>query len=120
VGSAYHFDASLFAQLLRKHSVLKGVERKEGTVQKVDHHPESGFVTPVHTHRGEMMDGDLFIDCRGLGALLIEGVLKVGFEDWSQWLPCDRALGSAPGGGANARSCGAASSGVPFDSMRKE
>jgi tryptophan halogenase len=71
---------------------LKGVRRYEGKIQKVDQHPESGFVTAVRTHRDEVIEGDLFIDCSGLRGLLIEGVLKAGFEDWSRWLPCDRAL----------------------------
>ncbi len=89
---AYHFDASLYARHLRTRSELKGVRRQEGTVRKVDQHPETGFVTALHTDRGEVIEGDLFIDCSGLRGLLIEGVLKTGFDDWSRWLPCDRAL----------------------------
>lgn len=91
LGYAYHFDASLYAKYLRTRSELKGVKRHEGTVQKIDQHPETGFVTALHTNRGEILDGDLFIDCTGIRALLIEGVLKTGFDDWSHWLPCDRA-----------------------------
>ena len=92
LGYAYHFDASLYAGHLRARSELKGVRRHEGMVSKVDQHPETGFVTALHTDRGEVIEGDLFIDCSGLRGLLIEGVLKTGFDDWSQWLPCDRAL----------------------------
>lgn len=92
LGYAYHFDASLYARHLRTRSELKGVRRQEGMVRKVDQHPETGFVTALHTDRGEVIEGDLFIDCSGLRGLLIEGVLKTGFDDWSRWLPCDRAL----------------------------
>jgi tryptophan halogenase len=92
LGYAYHFDASLYARYLRTRSELKGVKRHEGIVKKIDQHPETGFVTAVRTNRDEVIEGDLFIDCSGLRALLIEGVLKAGFDDWSEWLPCDRAL----------------------------
>ena len=92
LGYAYHFDASLYAKYLRTRSELKGVKRHEGKVETIDQHPETGFVTAVRTNRGDVLDGDLFIDCSGMRALLIEGVLKAGFDDWSQWLPCDRAL----------------------------
>lgn len=95
LGYAYHFDASLYAKFLRTRSELKGVKRYEGKVEKVDQHAETGFLTAVRTNRGDIIEGDLFIDCSGLRALLIEGVLKAGFEDWSQWLPCDRALAVA-------------------------
>jgi tryptophan halogenase len=92
LGYAYHFDASLYARYLRTRAESKGVKRYEGKVEKIDQDPETGFLTALHTSRGDAIDGDLFIDCSGLRGLLIEGVLKTGFDDWSQWLPCDRAL----------------------------
>jgi tryptophan halogenase len=92
LGYAYHFDANLYAQYLRGRAESKGVRRHEGKVQKIDQQPESGFITAVRTHRDEVIEGDLFIDCSGLRGLLIEGVLQAGFESWSRWLPCDRAV----------------------------
>jgi tryptophan 7-halogenase len=92
LGYAYHFDAGLYAKYLRARSEVKGVVRIEGKVERIDQHPESGFVTAVHSHRGDAMPGDLFIDCSGMRGLLIEGVLRTGFDDWSNWLPCDRAV----------------------------
>ncbi|MDZ5649800.1 tryptophan halogenase family protein [Nitrospirillum sp. BR 11828] len=92
LGHAYHFDAGLYAAHLRQLAEARGVKRVEGKVERIERHPETGFVTRLTTHRGDAIDGDLFVDCSGLRALLIGGVMESGFEDWSHWLPCDRAL----------------------------
>ncbi len=89
---AYHFDASLYARFLREFSEARGVERIEGKVREVGQHAETGFIECLRLESGETIAGDLFIDCSGLRALLIEQTLKTGFEDWSHWLPCNRAL----------------------------
>jgi tryptophan halogenase len=91
MGYAYHFDASLYAKYLRARAERKGVKRCEGIVKHVDQDSGSGFITALHTNRGDVIDGDLFIDCTGFRGVLIEGVLKTVFDDWAEWLPCDRA-----------------------------
>ncbi len=92
LGFAYHFDASLYAGFLRRLCEARGVTRVEGQVSRVEQHPETGFVTALVTDRGQTIDGDLFIDCSGFRGILIEQTLQTGYEDWSHWLPCDRAL----------------------------
>ena len=71
-----------------------GVNRFEGKVVDVDQHPRERLRhrarRPIAATR---LEGDLFIDCSGFRGLLIEQTLKTGFEDWSHWLPCDRAAG---------------------------
>jgi tryptophan halogenase len=89
---AYHFDASLFAAYLRKASEARGVTRIEGRITDVKLRGEDGFVDHVVLADGRTVDGDLFVDCSGMRALLLGGALGVGFEDWSRWLLNDRAL----------------------------
>nr|WP_255771864.1 tryptophan halogenase family protein [Microbulbifer guangxiensis] len=91
ISYAYHFDAGLYAQYLRQYSESKGVKRIEGTVDQVNVNPESGFVESLQLDDGIEVHGDLFVDCTGMAALLIQKTLGAGFEDWSHWLQCDRA-----------------------------
>ncbi|MEH3039141.1 MAG: tryptophan 7-halogenase [Sphingomonas paucimobilis] len=92
LGYAYHFDAGLYAAFLRRRSEAAGVTRIEGMLRSVERDGENGFITALTTERGERIAGDLFIDCSGFRALLIAGEMGEGFEDWSHWLPCDRAV----------------------------
>ncbi len=89
---AYHFDASLFARFLRAHSEQRGVTRIEGRIVSAELRPEHGHVDHVLLGDGRRIDGELFIDCSGMRALLLGQALGVGYEEWSHWLPCDRAL----------------------------
>jgi tryptophan halogenase len=92
LGYAYHFDASLYARHLRGLAEQAGVVRVEGRLENVERDPLGGLVTALTTQRGERLAGDLFIDCSGFRALLIDSVMGGGYEDWSHWLPCDRAV----------------------------
>jgi tryptophan halogenase len=88
----YQFDAGLYAAYLRDYAMARGAQRIEGKITSVDQHPETGFVTAVRLDDGRTIEGDLFIDCSGFRALLIEGALKTGYDDWSEYLPCNSAL----------------------------
>lgn len=92
---AYHFDAGLYAQFLRRYSEQLGVVRVEGKISQVLRCPVSGDIQHLHLDNGKQLTGQLFIDCSGQHAVLIEQALNSGFDDWSHLLPCDTAIAVA-------------------------
>lgn len=95
---AYHLDASRYAKFLRVMSEASGVQRIEGKIARVLQHEHdagaarAGDIAALQMQDGSCIDGDLFIDCTGFRSLLLGETLGVGYEDWSYWLPCDRAV----------------------------
>jgi tryptophan halogenase len=97
---ALHIDAREVAIYLRRYAEVRGVVRHEGQVTQVMQ-GDNGFIESVVLADGRQLAGDFFIDCTGFKALLIEKQLGTAFEDWSHYLPCDRAIavkteGSSP------------------------
>ncbi len=89
---ALHFDASLFAALMKDTALSLGVEAVDARIDSVRCREPDGFISELVLDSGKVVAGDLFIDCSGFRGLLIEGALQTGFDDWGEWLHCDRAV----------------------------
>lgn len=88
---AYHFDSGLYGKFLRHKAEQAGVKRTEGIISNIDL-DEHGFIRSLKLENGTEVHGDLFVDCTGIRALLIQKTLGVEFEDWSHWLPANSAI----------------------------
>jgi len=88
---AYHIDSSAYAAFLRQMAEGHGVKRREGRIDQVSR-AGNGDIESMTLEDGTLLEGDLFIDCTGFRALLIGETLGVGYDDWTHWLPCDRAI----------------------------
>ncbi|MBH0002245.1 tryptophan halogenase family protein [Pseudoalteromonas sp. SWYJZ12] len=88
---AYHFDATLYAEYLKKLAISRGVKHIDAKINHVEQ-CDTGNVKSLVLDNDSQISGDLFIDCTGLRALLIEQTLNTGFIDWSHYLPCDSAV----------------------------
>ncbi|RKQ71165.1 tryptophan halogenase [Litorimonas taeanensis] len=89
---AYQFNATDYALFLRRFAEKLGVKRVEGKIEKVNLAPETGDILSLQLETGHIEEGDFFIDCTGFRALLLKEALGVGYDDWTQYLPCDRAV----------------------------
>jgi tryptophan halogenase len=89
---ALHFDAGLFAQLMRDYAINNGVKRIDSKIKHATIDKATGDIDTLQLECGKTISGDIFIDCSGFSALLIEKTLHTGFEDWSQYLVCDTAV----------------------------
>jgi len=88
----YHFDAVKLGLLLRRHATTAlGVRHVVDDVTAV-RSTENGDIAALATRGHGDVEGDLFIDCSGLAAVLIGGHYDVPFRSEKGVLFNDRAL----------------------------
>ncbi len=91
ISYAYHVDAEKLADYLSELACRRGVRHVLDEVVDVEMAGD-GRMSAVRCSQGLRLEGDLFIDCTGFAAILSSKRLGVGFDDYSQWLLCDRAV----------------------------
>lgn len=89
---AYHLDSSRYAKFLRRIAEENGTIRKEGKIEDVTIDGESGCIRSLTLESGETLNADFFFDCTGFRSVLMGKALNVGYDDWSNYLPCDAAI----------------------------
>ncbi len=88
----YHLDAGLFSKFLHQHCVSKlGVNHLFAEVNQVNKDGE-GNISSVTFDNGNIVEGDLFIDCTGFKSLLLGDALGVSFKPVNDVLFADTAL----------------------------
>jgi tryptophan halogenase len=94
-GYAYQFDAGLYAKFLRNFCEDRGVKRVEGKIVKVQQNDQTGNIEGVTLTDGQTISADFFVDCTGFRGLLISETLNSNYQDWTKYLPCNRAVTAA-------------------------
>lgn len=90
-GYAYHLDAGLLGEYLKKLSISRGVKHVVDTIKEVVL-AENGTIKSLSLEKGAGIEGDLFIDCSGFASILMTKTLNEPFESYSDYLFNDRAV----------------------------
>lgn len=91
-------DPALHRDMMRAFARHVGVVERPVGIADIRLNGENGYIEALLLDDGSEIGGHLFVDCTGPQALL-RAKLDDRFEDWSQWLPCDR-VGFATGPGS--------------------
>jgi len=88
----YHLDAAKFSQMLKTHCIKSlGIKHITAHINKINN-DEHGYIKNLETSSAGKVSGELFIDCSGLNALLIDKHYKIPFIDKKHILFNDSAL----------------------------
>lgn len=90
IGSGLQLNVPGYRDYMRAYALHLGVAER-ATAIRTPRLRSDGFIEAVTLEDGSEVTGDLFIDCTGPAALL-RAWDDDRFEDWTEWLPCDRIL----------------------------
>jgi tryptophan halogenase len=90
-GYALQLDPERYRQMMRAYALHLGVGERQGPIAEVRIIGETGFIDALRLADGSEVRAHLFVDCTGPAAML-RSTMDEAFEEWSQWLLCDRLL----------------------------
>jgi tryptophan halogenase len=88
---AYHFDAQKLGEFLKKKFRSLGGRILVENIVEVNQN-EDGSVKSLLLDTGNIIKGDLYIDCTGFKSLLLDKTLKEPFESYEDILPNNSAI----------------------------
>lgn len=91
VPHAWHLDAHLVADFLRRWATARGVKHVLDEVRQI-RLTDKEHVMAVDTATGLVLEADLYVDCTGFRGLIINKALGEPFIDMSDHLLCDSAV----------------------------
>jgi tryptophan 7-halogenase len=86
----YHLDVHAYTRMLRAFAQHHGAQAVDADLAGVTCSADGQRVIALQPGDGAQIEGDLFIDCTGVRSALLGQALRVPFDDWRPWLPCDR------------------------------
>ncbi|MFD2167917.1 tryptophan halogenase family protein [Thalassotalea euphylliae] len=87
----YHFNSGLLGEFLGELAQQRGVNYRLAHIADVKK-SDNGDIASLVTDDGEHIAGDIFVDCTGFAALLIQKTLGVGFKPYKENLFNDSAV----------------------------
>jgi tryptophan halogenase len=87
---AYHFDARLVAKYFKELSIDRGVEWIDGEILNIKE--EEGNITTLQLNNDREIQLDFVFDCSGFAKIIINGVHKEKWKDYSEFLMLNKSI----------------------------
>lgn len=97
----FHFDTTKYTSMMRAYALTRGVTIKSCKTVDAALRGDNGFIEYILLDKQAELQADLYVDCSGAFGALTERALRTGYDDWSHWLPCNRAIACDSTGGTS-------------------